>query len=196
LAIPVDKGATGRTGSMFAAVAKNQLVGQVQALFEGAGMDLRVIDIPEMAQRNISALVEVEGRAIAMLSLADEGVLFTVTAGGELYLSRRMEVTATQLLHMNEESVYEQITLEMQRSLDHFDRQYHTLPLAKVVLAPMGDTRGLHEYLSKNLYVPVEQLDLETVLDLSRVPELKNKDVQQRHFAVIGAALRHEETVL
>lgn len=196
LAIPADKSATGRTGAMFAVVAKNLMIGQAQAMFDDAGMDVRVIDIPEMAQRNISALLEQEGRALAMLSIGDDSALLTITAGGELYASRRMEVTASQLLHLHPENFYERITLEMQRSLDHFDRQYHTIPLAKVVLGPMGDASGLQAYLSKNLYVPVEEIDLESVLDMSRVPELKSKETQQKYFTVIGAALRHEETVL
>ncbi len=195
LAIPADKGAASRPGSMFAVVAKNLLIGQTQAMFDDAGIELRVIDIPEMAQRNLAALAEPEGRAVAMLSIGDEGVLLTVTAGGELYFSRRMEVTAAQLLR-HPESVYERITLEMQRSLDHFDRQHHTIPLAKVVLGPMEDPSGLRDYLSKNLYVPVELLDLESILDLSRVPELKGKEAQRKYLMVIGAALRHEEKVL
>jgi MSHA biogenesis protein MshI len=34
------------------------------------------------------------------------------------------------------------------------------------------------------------------VVDLSRAPELKSPDLQQRYFLTIGAALRHEETAL
>lgn len=195
LAIPPDKGAASRPGSMFAVVARNLLIGQMQAMFDDVGIDLRVIDIPEMAQRNLAALVEPEGRAVAMLSIGDEGVLLTVTAGGELYFSRRMEVTAAQL-QRHPESVYERITLEMQRSLDHFDRQHHTIPVAKVVLGPMADPSGLQDYLSKNLYVPVELLDLASILDLSRVPELQDKEAQRKYLMAIGAALRHEEKVL
>ena len=195
LAIPADKGAVGRPGSMFAVVAKNLLIGKTQTMFEDAGVDVRVIDVPEMAQRNLSALMEPDGRAIAMLTLGDDGVLLTVTAGGELYFSRRMEVTTTQLSR-HPETVFERITLEMQRSLDHFDRQHHTIPLAKVVLGPMEDASGLQSYLSKNLYVPVEQMDLAAVLDLSQVPDLSNKENQRKYLMVIGAALRHEEKVL
>lgn len=196
LSVPADKGAGGRPGSMFAVVAKNLLIGQTQAMFDDADLDLRVIDIPEMAQRNLAALVETEGRAVAMLSIDDEGALLTITAGGELYASRRMDVTASQIHHLHAESFYERIALEMQRSLDHFERQHHTLPLSRVVLGPMRDASGLQAYLSANLYVPVEALDLGAVLDMSRVPELQNKDAQQKYFMVIGAALRHEETVL
>ncbi|RJX32418.1 MAG: agglutinin biogenesis protein MshI [Oxalobacter sp.] len=196
LAIPGEKGAGVRQGSMFAVVAKNQFIGQTQGMFDAAGVDVRVIDIPEMAQRNIAALVEPEGRAVAMLSVLDEGTLLTVTAGGELYLTRRMEVTSRQISGANAESAYERITLEMQRSLDHFDRQRHAVPLSKVVLVAGDGGDSLQDYLSKNLYVPVEQLDLASGLDFSKVPELKSRAMQQQNLMVIGAALRHEETTL
>ena len=44
--------------------------------------------------------------------------------------------------------------------------------------------------------MPVEALNLETVLDLAKVPELKSLETQQRYFMTLGAALRHEEKVL
>ena len=52
---------------------------------------------------------------------------------------------------------------------------------------------GLDEYLSSNLYTPVETLDLANVLDLSRTPELADLAQQQRLFLAIGAALREGE---
>jgi MSHA biogenesis protein MshI len=46
------------------------------------------------------------------------------------------------------------------------------------------------------LYIPVDTFKLETILDLSKVPELKATDMQQRYFLTLGAALRLEEKVL
>src|SRR5438067_7603301 len=50
------------------------------------------------AQRNISALLEPEGRGVAMLSFDADGGLLTVTFKAELYLARRIDVTLEQLL--------------------------------------------------------------------------------------------------
>ena len=199
LDIPVDKGAGNRSHSMYAVAARNQLIEQRQALFATAKIPLSAIDIPEMAQRNISALLEPEGRGVALLSFDAEGGLLTVTFSGELYLSRRIDVTLTQLHEPDSEqknACYDRITLELQRSLDHFDRQYHFITLAKLVLAPLGDAgSGLREYLATNMYVPVEELNLGTVLDLSKIPVLKEPATQQRCFLGLGAALRSEERV-
>lgn len=200
LDIPVDKNAVNRAHSMYAVAARNQLIQQRQALFEEAKIPLTAIDIPEMAQRNIAALIEPSGRGVALLSFDDDGGLLTVSFDGELYLSRRIDVPYTQLLTgegAGRTSAFERITLEVQRSLDHFDRQYHFITLAKLVLSPMDEiAAALREYLSANLYLPVESLDLESVLDLTNAAALRPLEMQQRYFLTIGAALRHEEKVL
>ncbi|HEX8610494.1 MAG TPA: agglutinin biogenesis protein MshI [Telluria sp.] len=194
LDIPTDK-AQGRSQSLFAVAARNSLIESRQNRFVDAGVPLAVIDIPEMAQRNISALVEPDGRGVAMLSFSNEGGLLTVTYKAELYLARRIDVTLDQLLdsdHDRKHVCYDKITLELQRSLDHFDRQYNFINVSKLVLAPTGAS-GLDEYLSSNLYTKVESLDLASVLDLAGVPELAALAQQQRFFLILGAALRQEE---
>jgi MSHA biogenesis protein MshI len=198
LDIPVDPNGHARGHSMFAVAARNALIQARQTLFAEAGLALNVIDIPEMAQRNISALLETDGRGLAMLSFDGDGGLLTITFKGELYLSRRIDVTIVQLLEPDtdkQQLCFDKITLELQRSLDHFDRQFNYVAVKKLLLAPTG-APGLHEYLAANLYTPVEAMGLEDVFDLSRVPALREVDQQQRFFLTLGAALRHEEVVL
>jgi MSHA biogenesis protein MshI len=199
LDIPVDASAAARGHSMFAVAARNALIQSRQELFGEAKIPLSVIDIPEMAQRNISALLEQDGRGLALLSFDADGGLLTITYNAELYLSRRIDVTIGQLLEPDSDKqhlCYDKITLELQRSLDHFDRQFHFVNVAKLLLAPTGSP-GLHEYLATNLYMPVEAMALTDVFDLSKVPELANDDQQQqRFFLTLGAALRYEEVKL
>ncbi|MBB5198410.1 agglutinin biogenesis protein MshI [Glaciimonas immobilis] len=200
LAIPLDKSGPLHNNALFAVVVRNKLIEQRQQLFEGANIALRVIDIPEMAQRNIAALIEPEGHAVALLSFNTEGGLVTITFGGELYLSRRMDTTITHLQRADKsqlELIHERITLDLQRSLDHFERQYHSLSLSKLVLSPMGaEGAALENYLSTNLYIPVEILNLDTILDFSKVPTLNDTENQQRYFITLGAALRIDEKKL
>jgi MSHA biogenesis protein MshI len=193
LDIPVDKNAATRPQqTMFAVAARNSMIAPRQKLFAAAKVGLSVIDIPDMAQRNIAAMLEPEGRGLAMLSFDDDGGLLTVTRGGELYLSRRIDLALAQLLesdHDRKHQSFDRITLELQRSLDNFERQFSFVSVSKLVLAPSSVT-GLEEYLSSNLYMPVETLDLATVFDVESVPELADKAVQQRFFLPLGAALR------
>jgi MSHA biogenesis protein MshI len=198
LDIPVDKTATVRQHAMFAIAARNTIIEQRQKQFALAKIQLLAIDIPEMAQRNISALLETEGRGLAMLSFDEDGGLLTVSFQGELYLSRRIDVTLVQLLdteHERKHARFEKITLELQRSLDHFDRQFHFISVARLLLAPSPVT-GLEEYLSSNLYTPVERFDLADAFDIKAVPGLAALDLQQQLFIALGAALRLEEKAL
>ena len=162
LDIPVDQNTPVRTHSMYAVAARNSVIAQHQTQFKQAKIELSVIDIPEMTQRNMSALLEPEGRGIALLSFDDTGGLLTVTYGGELFLSRRIDVTLQQLQHVDADhrnAAYDKVTLELQRSIDHLDRQYHFITLAKLVLAPlMQGGEELQSYLATNLYMKVEIL--------------------------------------
>ncbi|WP_292044324.1 agglutinin biogenesis protein MshI [Massilia sp. UBA6681] len=194
LDIPVDAGQVRAQQSVFVVAARNTVIKPRQQLFLDAKIGLEVIDIPEMAQRNISALIAPENRGVAMLSFGAEGGLLTVTWRGELYLSRRIDVTLDQLLepdHERKHASFDRITLELQRSLDNFERQYSFISIAKLVLGP-SKVNGLDEYLSSNLYTPVETLDLASVFDLGRTPELQDQAVQGRFLVPLGAALRTE----
>ena len=198
LAVPAVAGAAQRSASMFAVAARNSLIEARQRLFATAKIPLSAIDVPEMAQRNIAALLEAPGRGLAMLSFGEEGCLLTVTYQGELYLARRLEVALSDLLefdHERRDAAFDKLTLLLQRSLDHVERQFHTIALSRLVLAP-SLIEGLADYLGRNLYTPVHSLDLHEVFDLSDTPDLTAALEQQRFFLTLGAALRHEEVVL
>jgi MSHA biogenesis protein MshI len=199
LDVPVAKDAASKAHAMYAVAARNQLIQERQALFEESRIPLKVIDIPETAQRNIAALMEQPGRGLALLSFDAGGGLLTITFGGELYLARRLDVTLDQLLSEQELSgvLHDRIALELQRSLDHFDRQYRHITLSKLALAPMGPAgAALRDYLAANLYISVEQVDIESLFDISRVPQLKRAEEQHSYFLILGAALREEEIAL
>lgn len=199
LDIPPDKNSPTRGHSMYAVATKSETIRQRQQLFAQAKISLSVIDVPEMAQRNIAALLEPPGRGLAMLSFSDEGGLLTITQDGELYLARRIDIPLEQLTSAGAEqkaSLFERIVLELQRSLDHFDRQFNHITLAKLLLGPLPEQLGLKENLAGNLYLPVESMNLDDVLNLSNVPALEDIGRQATCFLTLGAALREEGKVL
>ena len=196
LTVPGDIHNGGRNQSLIVIVAANQQLIANQNLFVNAKLPLRLIDVPEMAQRNISARLEIEGRGLAMLSFDAQGGLLTVTYGGELYLSRRLDISTKDLDSQNlqeRDASFERISLELQRSLDHFDRQHNYITTAKLVVAPLGEVAiFLQQYLSSNMYLPVEILDLAQLVNIDKIPELKSAERQRVFLSVIGAALRQE----
>jgi MSHA biogenesis protein MshI len=195
--IPVEQ-VSGRAPALFAVAANNAvLTPRIQA-FDAARLDLQVVDIPEMAQRNVAALFEENNRGLAFLRLDESGGLLTITYRGELYAVRRIEVSAQQLAQANDErraQLLERIMLELQRTLDNFDRQYGFVSVAGMVVATSPVVPELQPYLAENLYVPVRELDLATVCDFPGIPELRDAARQAECLPVIGAALRTSEAV-
>lgn len=198
LDIPVDRNAPGRNHQVYAVSARNEVIARCVQPFNDAGVPLTAIDVPDTAQRNVATLFESGNRGVALLVFyADEGLL-TFTQGGELYLSRRIEISLTQLTQADEErraQYFDRIALELQRSLDNFDRNYNYVPISRVLLGPLPANVGLADYLTPNLSVPVESVDLASVLQFPAVPELKQAARQAQLLAHIGAALRDETSL-
>ncbi|HEU0188730.1 MAG TPA: agglutinin biogenesis protein MshI [Gallionella sp.] len=198
LQIPASKYGSDRVQSIYAIAASNETIQKRIALFEQAKIELNVIDIPEMAQRNIAALFEQDDRALALLAFDDNGGLITFTSRGELLLARRIEITAGQLQDANDQlrqQYRDRMQLELQRSLDYFDRQYNHLPVSRVLVCAPDDA-SLASFLATAVEVKVERLELSQVMDISKAPALADSDFAAHVLQTLGAALRQERRSL
>jgi len=198
LQIPASKYGSERPASLYAIAAANVTIQKCIALFEQARIELDVIDIQEMAQRNIAALFEQGDRALVLLAFDDTGGLMTITSGGELYLSRRIEISAGQLHDANETlrgQYRDRVELELQRSLDYFDRQFNHLPVSRVLVSA-PDEADLVKFLASEMDVGVERLDLSQVMDIGAVPALAESEFAAYALPALGAALRQEKRAL
>jgi MSHA biogenesis protein MshI len=193
LDIPPPEGQNARTHNMFAVAARNDLIQTTMRRCEDARVPLSVIDIPETAQRNIATFYESEDRALGLIYFADEWGLLTVNYRGELYLARRFDVGLRQILaEATREGALERVTVEIQRTLDHFDRQFRSIPVAKVLLAPGPDIGAVAELVKTRLGMEVQQIDLREVLAFPG--EGPDQQMQWRLFHHFGVALRYKTT--
>lgn len=183
----------GRQASIFAVAAPATAVGVQMTKFGQAKINLEAIDIPEMAVRNVAVLFEEPNRGLAFLVLNDDDSLLTITSQGELYLSRRIEMTAEALASEDVERrqlMRDRLALELQRTLDNFDRQYGFISVSRLLVATERDSAGLTAALAENLYLPVQAMDLGQVADFDTLPELRQAERQAQCLLAIGAALR------
>lgn len=190
-AVPVP--ASGPTQRHLVVAASNDTIAAVMQTFDAARIDLAVIDIPELAQRNVARLFEEPGRALAMLVFDSEDPLLTFTAGGELCQSRRIELLSPGIVAANEaqrRGHYERLVLELQRSLDNYDRQLPGQRVSRLIVAGVPGAEDLLPYLETQLGMPVAALALDGVLDCSRIPELAHAERRTQCVHMIGAALR------
>ncbi len=196
LNIPSDPSNAARPRFMYAVAARNEAVrARIDPLLERSDCGLEAIDIPELAQRNIAEVLEQDGRGLAMVSFNREGGLLTFTAGGELYHARQIDVTVEQLQVTDEERrshVYERVALDLQRSLDNFERQFPYVGVNRMLIAPFPQRDKFFEFLKSYLYLQVGTFALEDVFDLSAVPQAEDVALQARLFVALGAAMRTE----
>ena len=182
----------GRSAVLVVAAAEAAVRARV-ASFEAAKIRLAAVDIPELAQRNVAALLEDDNRGLAFLRIDEGGMMLTLTFHGELIAVRRGEVTSLQLNGPDAEQrarVKERLVLELQRSLDNFDRQYSHIPISKVVVASYPLVEELVAELGESTYVPIREMDLATVMSFPGIPELRDPQCQAKHLLALGAALR------
>lgn len=184
-----------RAPQVFAALAPESSIAPLVQAFQAAKVPLAAIDLPEISQRNLAGLFEEEGRGLATLIFDEDEGLLTFTQNGELLVVRHVEITARQLMTADDgrrDTLFERIALDVQRSLDNFDRIYSAIPLTNLLVAPIPGVEGFLGYLRANLTVPVVSLDLSGVLDLGAVPALLDPLRQFQCLRAIGGALRDE----
>lgn len=180
-----------RSREMYAVAARNEAVQRRVDLLTGAGIGLEIIDIPELAQRNVAALLPEDAAGVVLLSLKAHSGLITITRQGYLYLSRPLNLGLDTLLAAGDPARYfDHIVLEVQRSLDYFESHFREAAIHHLVVAPLAEPLpALLEYLRANLGVTVGEMDLAQLLDSD--VEL-SPALQAASFTIIGAALRQE----
>lgn len=184
--------APGASKSIYAVVASSDIIERRAGLLMDADMGLEVIDIPELAQRNLASLLAEDSQGIVMVSISETGGLITITRDGELYLSRGLGVGLDSLRSEGDATEYfDRIVLEVQRSLDYFESSFRQAPVGHLVIAPLAqEVSGLVDYLDANLNLSVSMMSLDTVLEFD-VPAPAN--IRALCLGAIGAALREDE---
>ena len=185
-----------RPPSVIVISAAEKDVRELASRFESAKLNLNTIDIPEIALRNAAVLMEEENRGLAFLFINETGTQLILTFQGELIAERHRDVNTVQLNSKDVgvgQSASEHLFLEVQRSLDNFDRQYRHISISKLVVAVSPPVENLVADLTQNTSVPAQEMDLSPFMDFSAIPELSDPAMQARHLLAIGAALRTGE---
>lgn len=193
--IPIDPQNPNRLPFMFAICAKNPQLAELSNNVLDAGVNLKSLDVHALAQRNIAALLEVDGRVLVMVSVLERGCLLTFSAKGELYHTRFVELDRGFLIDPNGAlftSNLDRLILELQRSLDSFDRQFPFLTIQRLLIMPDQNSARLVEALKSSLYLPVETFDLTDIVDFTDGKDYSSLEKQAMLLPALGAALRDE----
>jgi MSHA biogenesis protein MshI len=189
LAMPPEAGPRNQR-SLIAVAAPASAIEPLRRQGEDAGWHWQAVDVAETALRNLSGLLATPGRGHALLHLDDSHATLVVTVGGALLLARQMEFGRQQLAAGDEaarQQAMERAGLELQRTLDGFDRVFSQVGLERLDLLPGAGAEPFADFARDLVYVPVRVADPAERLDLGRLPPSTALD---DHWLAIGAALR------
>ena len=192
----------GASTMAFAVAAAEEKIRYVVDAMRGAGLDIKAIDIPELALRNILARTNENERGVALLTLWKDSGLITIVRDGELCMARRINLGIQELIAAGDvevvdgveisqaqQNILDGVVLEIQRSLDYYESSVSRQSVAAVLLAPLVvPLPGLQSYLDTYLTPDVRELDLSPWLDCSALAIAQ----QSRCLSAVGAALRSD----
>ena len=200
-----NRGGHGRM--MYAVAARRNAVGRHAGALAGMP-NFDVIDVPELCLRNLAALLPAAAAGVALLHLGDARASIVLVRGRTFYLARQMDLAIGKTngtaraapagaggSHAEGERIdVGAVVLELQRSLDYYERHFDQPPITRIALSPAGTrTADLAQELQRDTGFEVMTLDLNTLLSCSAPIEPES---QTACLLAVGAALREEHRSL
>jgi MSHA biogenesis protein MshI len=191
--IPTAQHDTASDKQLYVIVSRRAVVDEQSSLFRSVNIPLRAMDVRETALRNLAALVERNSECLGLVTVGQAGVTATFTYRGELYLDRFIAQALPDIVEgepARQERFFTRLAQQLVQSIDLLARTYPFISVSRIVVAPQPKLPDLLAHLHGRLGVPVEELNLARVLDVSMAPELLSPQAQSDYLAAIGSALR------
>jgi MSHA biogenesis protein MshI len=160
-------------------------------------LTVTAVDVPEFAQRNLAGFKGAAGVTSAWLGFERDTCLLTVHLDSELAFSRRMLMPGAAANEIEPETaesaqhIAERVVLQVQRSLDLFERQSGLAPLARAMLGPHRHAALIAALLADRCALRVETFDLEQRFQLPGADHATQ--LPPAALGALGAALRADE---
>lgn len=191
-------GSRGTRTHLYVVVSRGSDVKQLADRLQDAGVGLSVIDIPELALRNVAAQLPEDSQGVALLYFGEQRGLIALCRNQTLYLARTLSIGQARLQEAVTDGqtagLFDALALEVQRSLDYYDRHFQQAPITQLVVAPLNEPLPeLVEGLHANLGLQTRMLDLSEVVEGANALQPGGAS---RCLLAIGAALRTESKTL
>lgn len=193
-----DHAYRGRMKMVYVVAVRRQTIERLVQIMQHSGLELAVIDITELALRNLIQLQPfTEGASIGLLRLRGTGGIINLIQDNQLCFTRSIE-TPLQEFEMSptEESInenrrkVERLVLELQRSLDYYEAQIGMGAVNQIWLIPLKqDVPALVETLQERLSIELKVFDLNKITSLNLNADIPLSG-QAYCFSALGAALR------
>lgn len=156
-----------------------------------AGLRLKVIDIQETCLRNLAALLPKNEQGVTVLYLQKTFGIILIQKQGIIYLARQINIGYERLNLLNkfDTDSYDNLALEIQRSLDYIESYYRISITSALAIIPWADnSQTLVDKLNDNYGINAYLMDLSALIPCD-IP--LDYSTQSLCAPVIGATLRH-----
>jgi MSHA biogenesis protein MshI len=186
---------SGAKGTCFAIATRADAIGKMTKALERHFKSFDVIDIPELCQRNLAALLPQDAKGVAFLLIRDDFAQLVLTRNGMLYVTRRFdfgmrgELNGDADAEANELPLDPQmLSLELQRSLDYYESHFDESAIAELFIAPAGTRANLMAAeLGASTGLRISMFNIFDLIDVSYQTEIPDGWLP---CMAIGAALR------
>ena len=175
---------------VYVVATRKSRVRHVVELLEGSGLELAVIDIPELVMKNITTRFVNDDHGVAFMDLRRTGSTMNISREGNLYLTRRIntQLDPDVMQAPDWDQMKDRLVLEIQRSLDYYESQMGKGQITQIIIAPrQQDSDAMASALDDLLAARVESLNLRGFMQSGQDFDSK---AQQICLAAVGATLR------
>ena len=178
----------GRPEQLNVVVCRSAIIQEALKLISESGLTLESIDIVDLALRNVAVrLSDDEHKAQAVLYLRNGAGMMVLVKNGDLYLSRHFDFSLQSLNEPSQQdSVIQNLALEIQRSFDYFESQMGQVPPRTISLIGPDSNVPLANMLGGSIAADVAWLDLTSCYG----KEQKTERNEINSFAAIAGAIR------
>jgi MSHA biogenesis protein MshI len=186
---------SGARGTCFAIATRGDAVEKLTHSIERQFRGFDVIDIPELCQRNLAALLPQDAKGVAFLLIRDDFAQLVLTRNGMLYVTRRFDFATRGELNGDEDAEANELpldpqvlSLELQRSLDYYESHFDESAIADLFIAPAGTRANmLAAELGASTGLRINMFNIFDLVDVSYQAEIPDGWLP---CMAIGAALR------
>lgn len=175
---------------VYAVVSHADRIKEIISMVNDAGLKLSSIDINEMAMRNISMVTssDLQERGVGIVRLGEGDGVVSLYRQGNLYLSRHFRIDYNGGLL--DELPVDALALEVQRSLDYYERQMGMPPPAIMYLCGESVSEDkITQELVRSVNVSFNFLPIQGLLDFKADTD---EGVIQLCVGALGALHREE----
>ncbi len=123
---PMPVSSKNNTQQVSVVSAQESTVAAYVESINSTGLSLKAIDIHGLVRQNLSSVQQSNGKTQAILSIDENTGELSIFHDTDLYVSRGFKIGTTQLQQVTSEdqSIYDSLLLEIQRSMDYFESYF------------------------------------------------------------------------